>query len=174
MDVMPMSIRFAYTLGFLLIVFLLLTGFYVQYGLGVIPCPLCIMQRIVFAALGILFLIGALFYVRVLRFFIHILAMLCSAAGFLLAGRQIWLQHFPASNESECMASLQYMFNALPLQELIQKLFSGTVECSERHFQLLYFNIAEWSFIWFVGLFAFSLCLFIEEIRNNKNHFFHP
>ena len=54
------SFRNQFLLGFAICAALLGYAFYVQFQLGILPCPFCIFQRLCFAALGIVFLLGAL------------------------------------------------------------------------------------------------------------------
>ena len=52
--------RIANGLGFLACAGLMAYAIYAQYGLGLEPCPLCILQRVAVIALGGLFLAAAL------------------------------------------------------------------------------------------------------------------
>lgn len=52
--------RAQFFLGFLICAGLLGYAIFLQLKMGLEPCPLCIFQRLAFAALGLLFLIGAL------------------------------------------------------------------------------------------------------------------
>ena len=54
------SFRSQFLLGFAVCAALLGYAFYVQFQLGIEPCPFCIFQRIAFASLGIVFLLGGL------------------------------------------------------------------------------------------------------------------
>ena len=54
------SFRSQFLLGFVACAALLVYALYVQFQLGIDPCPFCIFQRICFAALGLVFLLGAL------------------------------------------------------------------------------------------------------------------
>ena len=54
------SFRNQFLLGFVACAALLAYAFYVQFQLGIQPCPFCIFQRLCFAALGLAFLIGGL------------------------------------------------------------------------------------------------------------------
>ena len=49
-----------FLLGFLACAGLLAYALYTQFYGGLLPCPLCIFQRVAFAALGLVFLLGAL------------------------------------------------------------------------------------------------------------------
>jgi disulfide bond formation protein DsbB len=159
-----MSTRLIYTLGFLFISALLLTSVYLQYFDGFIPCPLCTLQRFCFALLGGLFLLGMIAATK--RFItvpINLLLTLIALLGIFLSGRQIWLQHFPSGNNGDCGVSLQYMLKVLPVNEVIQKTFSGSAECTQRGFEFLTLNMAEWAFVWFILFLLLSLHLLLKK-----------
>jgi len=164
-----MTIRSTYLLGFLTISILLLTSVYLQIFEGIIPCPLCSLQRLSFGLLGIWFLIGLLIHAKRLgRLFINFMCGLTSIIGIFLAGRQVWLQHFPSADNSECGVSLQYMMQVLPVNQIFQKIFEGSAECAKRGWEFLHLNMAEWALIWFVLFLLLALCLFIEELKWRK------
>jgi len=160
-----MSTRLYYLLGISLISLLLLTSIYLQLFEGIIPCPLCTLQRLTFGLLGILFLAGLFLYARKWgRLIIDSLLALSSILGIFLAGRQIWLQHVPSPN-NECGVSLQYMAQVLPFNELIKKIFEGSAECSKQGWVFMHLNMAEWALVWFVLFLLFSLHLLLKEIK---------
>ena len=72
---------------------------YVQYHMLMQPCPLCILQRVAFAAAGVFFLIGALHAPEpgVWRRFHAVLVSLSALGGLLIAGRHIAIQLAPAA-----------------------------------------------------------------------------
>ena len=72
--------------------------------------------------------------------------------GILLAGRQVWLQFFFPGDPAECGVSIQYMLQVLTFKEMAQKIFAGSAECTQRGWEFLQLNMAEWSFIWFILL----------------------
>ncbi len=156
-----MTQRFAYLLGLFIVVVILATGFYLEYVEGIIPCPLCTLQRICFGICGVLFLIGFLAYrSRIAVFLINFMSMIFAGSGLLLAGRQIWIQANPALATGECGVSLNYMLNVLPLSDVIQRIFSGSTECSQRGWEFMKLNIPEWSLIFF-GLFLLGSLYFL-------------
>lgn len=160
-----MSTRLAYLLGFITICALLSTSVYLQIFQGIIPCPLCTLQRLSFALIGILFLIGTLLHRKRLgRIFINSLSLLTAGLGLFFSGRQIWLQHFPSADNSECGVSIQYMMQAFPLQEVIAKIFTGSAECTQRGFEFLYMNMAEWAFVWFAGFIILAIYLLKKDV----------
>ena len=166
-----MSIRSTYLLGLVIVSTLLLTSLYFQFFEGIMPCPLCTLQRFSFGILGILFLVGIFVYSkRWPRLIINTFCTLISILGIFLAGRQVWLQKFPSADSNECGVSLQYMMQVLPMNEVLQKIFTGSAECTQRGWEFLHLNMAEWALIWFVGFLILSLCLFFEEVKWKKHH----
>ena len=164
-----MSIRLTYFLGLIGISLLLLTSVYLQFFKGIMPCPLCTLQRICFGFLGIVFLVGILFHAhRISRFLINSLVIIFSILGLFLAGRQIWLQHFPTAAASECGVNLQYMMQALPIHEVMKKLFEGSAECATRGWEFLFLNMAEWAFIWFIVFLFLGLSLLLKELQQTR------
>lgn len=160
-----MFVRLTYWLGFAIALGLLGTSIYFQMIDGFIPCPLCTLQRFTFGLLGILFFIGLLLAANIVRSLLNYLIGLTSLLGMFLAGRQVWLQHFPPTDGTECSVSIQYMMQVLPITEVIKRVLSGGTECSQRGWELLHLNMAEWSFICFLGFFALALCLIIKKNR---------
>ncbi len=164
-----MSQRLAYIACFLIVAIILGTGFYLEYFEGIMPCPLCTLQRICFAASGILFFLGIFLYrKRLARIGINLTTTLIAGAGMLLAGRQIWIQAYPSPENTECGVSIQYMMSVLPLQDVAEKIFSGSTECTQRGWELLKLNIPEWSLLFF-GLFLLvNLYYLLGECRNKR------
>jgi len=168
-----MPIRLTYFFGFLLIVLLLTISIYLQIFDNFIPCPLCTLQRITFVGLGIWFLTGMVFgHKRLAAICINSLAFVTALTGTLLAGRQVWLQHYAASSSGECGVSLQYMVQVLPLTEVMQKIFAGSAECTQIGWQFLSLDMAEWSLVWFIFFILMTLYLFKQiplMAKNKKN-----
>ena len=69
---------------------------YSQFAWGLQPCPLCIFQRIAFAALGVVLLAAGLHAPRGAggRRAWGVLALATAAAGIGVAARDVWLQLF--------------------------------------------------------------------------------
>jgi protein dithiol:quinone oxidoreductase len=163
--------RWIFFYEFALVAGLLLFGFYLEKFHGVIPCPLCTLQRICFGLMEILIVANLIFYPkRVFRLVTNLLITIVALLGIVLAGRQIWLQHFPNVNGDECSVSIHYMLQILPWQEVLNKVFKGSAECSQQGWTLLSFNIAEWSLLWFCLFFVLNSYLILQEFSRRKNH----
>lgn len=162
-----MPIRLAYFLGFLAVCFLLLTSVYLQVFEGAVPCPLCALQRVIFVSLGMILLVGVVLHSRFWgRIVVNLLTATMSLLGILLAGRQIWMQYFPMVGNTECGVSLQYMLEVFPLHQALQKiLFEGSTECTQRGWEFLHLNMAEWSLVWFILFLLLAVYAFLKEFK---------
>lgn len=159
-----MSRRHTYLLAFLMICGLLLSSLYLQFFSGFIPCALCTLQRFAFILLGIGFFLGLCFYRRsIVSFFVNIFILLSAGLGIALASRQIWIQRIPTAQNGECGAGLEYMLNTLPFTEAMQKIFTGSAECSQRGWEFLHLNMPEWALVWFVIFFCTGLYLMVQR-----------
>lgn len=146
-----MTTRCIYSIGLVLVAVLVAASFYIQFYVGIQPCPLCLLQRVVFCLIGSAFLIGICVATwRYPRQVINSLVVFFSLCGMGLAGRQIWLQNFATTGNDQCGVSLAYMAQVLPWKELIYKvLLENSTECSQRGWEFMSLNMPEWSFIWF-------------------------
>lgn len=150
--------QMSFLIAFTIIAIMLAVAQYLQFYVGVNPCPMCILQRLIMGILGLLFLFGVVFgNKRCARLPIALLSILSSIGGILLAGRQVWLQHLPAGTSPNCEVSLQYMLSVLPLKEVAQKIFEGSTNCSQIGWEFLHLSLAQWSLAAFIVLLIFSL-----------------
>lgn len=161
-----MSTRVIYLLGLFSIIVLIAISLYLQFEVGIMPCPLCSLQRVTFGVLGIVLLVGLFVAHRFIgRILINSAIIILSLLGMGLAGRQIWLQHFPQAADGECGVSLQYMLQVLPLNEVMQKVFAGSAECTQIGWEFIHLNMAEWAFLWFSLYLLVALYLFLRELQ---------
>ena len=152
--------RIAYLLGFLVCAALMAWAFWLQYGEGLEPCPLCMFQRVAVCAVGIVFLVA--FIHNPGRRFAGVyaaLTVLFAGAGAAFAGRQIWLQSLPKDQVPACGMGLNYMLETLPLADVIGKVLGGSGECAEKGWVLLGPSIAGWTFVFFIGMIAAAIAL---------------
>jgi len=155
--------------GFLVCAGLISIALYLQYVEHQDPCPLCMIQRIFFIALGAVFLIAAIFgpkgaLKKLFGFIMTLLAL--GGAGF--AARHVWPQHNPPEFES-CTADLFTQFERIPFGAVIRKAIAATGDCAKVDWTLLHLSIAEWSLVWFVALTVWSLIYLAKKPRSRSN-----
>ena len=151
-------------LGFSVCAALLAFALYTQYFQALVPCPLCIFQRIAFAALGLVFLVAGLHAPRGRggRRAYGVLALLAAAAGLYVAGRHVWIQHLPADQVPMCGPDLGFLMEAMPVTSVIRTVLTGAGECAKVDWTFLGLSIAEWSLAWFVALAAYAAWLVVR------------
>ena len=153
------SFRAQFLLGAAVCAAALAFAIYTQLRGGLIPCPLCIFQRIAFAGLGVVLLIGGLHAPHSSggRRIYGALALIAAAIGAGIAGRHVWIQHLPADQVPSCGPGLDYMRDMMPLTSVIRKVLIGSGECARVDWRMLGMSMAEWSLLCFVALAAWVL-----------------
>lgn len=152
--------RIGYVLAFFVCVGLLGWAYYLQYGMGLEPCPLCIIQRVALAGMGLVFLV-AVFHNpgRIGATAYAVLQLLIGGFGAVVAARQVWLQSLSKDEVPACGMSLNYMLDTLPLADTVKKVFEGSGECAEKAWVFLHLSIAGWALVSFIALIAASFAL---------------
>lgn len=136
-------------LAFLLCSSALLFSYYAEYQWNMEPCPLCLIQRLLYFLLSISFLGHILFSHRIWLTG----SLFWSVLGLLTTGRQVVLQHLPPSKVPACGPGLDYMLSTFSKNDLLQELLHGGGECAVVYGRFLSLSFAEWS------LMGFILCL---------------
>lgn len=154
MPASPVSFRTLFLLGFAACAGLLAYAIYLQLHAGLEPCPLCIFQRVAFAALGLVFLVGGLHAPRgaAARRGYGVLGLLAALAGVAVAGNHVRLQHLPPDQVPSCGPGLDYMMEAMPVTGVIRKVMTGSGECANVDWSFLSLSMPAWSLLWFIGL----------------------
>jgi disulfide bond formation protein DsbB len=130
-------------------------AFYAQYGLGLVPCHLCIFQRVTLAAMGAAFLVAALLPDgRRLQALGAALIGLTGLATIATAGRHVWIQMQPAGSVAPCGADLEFMLDIFPLTDVILKVFKAGGECAKVDWTLLGLSMPAWVLLFAVAVTA--------------------
>lgn len=149
------SFRAQFLSGFVLCGALIAYALYVQFGMLMLPCPLCILQRVAFGAMGLVFLAGGLHAPkgRVGRAAYGVLAFIPGAAGAGVAAYHVWLQSLPPGQVPLCSGmGLDYMVESMGLIGALAKVFEGSGECAKVDWTFLGLSMPFWTLVWFVGL----------------------
>ncbi|HEV8645431.1 MAG TPA: disulfide bond formation protein B [Burkholderiales bacterium] len=144
-----MNSRLVYTGMFLVCSGLIGFGLYLQHTQGLEPCPMCILQRYAFIAIGVIALAAAIHNpVTTGRRVYSTLLLIFAGLGGGVATRHVWLEHNPPK-VFDCGADLGYMIESLPLADALPMIFRGTGDCTKVLWRFLGLSIAEWALIWF-------------------------
>jgi len=160
MNPLRWSFRAQCLLGFLACAGLLAFAIWMQLEMGLEPCPLCIFQRIAFAALGLVLLLGALHgpSTRGGRGFYGVLAFIAAAVGAGIAGRHVYVQLLPKDlGSSSCGPPLSFLSETMGPFEVFRTVLTGTGDCGNIDWTFLGLSMPMWSLVWFALLGAWAL-----------------
>ncbi|MBS4099500.1 MAG: disulfide bond formation protein B [Sulfuricella sp.] len=135
--------------------------------LSLSPCPLCIIQRMLYLLIGFFGLVG-LFVgsARLGRALLLVLMIAAAAGGVFVAGYQTWLQRFVRF--ASCGADYPWWEELVDWAgDKMPLLFRATGSCSDKSWTLLGFSIAEWSLVMFcvlLGYFVYSLFRTLRKV----------
>lgn len=143
---------------------LMLTGYYMQFVMKLIPCPLCITQRFFIIGVGVTAL--AAFFHNPPLFTRRIYATLGTLLAIIGGGfstRQVWLQNLPKDQVPACGPDLSYLLENFPLKEAFLVLVRGDGNCAEVTWTFLGLSIAAWTLVAFVGLAGFNIWQWLRK-----------
>jgi disulfide bond formation protein DsbB len=125
---------------------------YLQHAEGLLPCPLCVAQRLAYWLLGLTALAAFLHNPRTTgRRFYGLLMIVFAFTGTIIAARHAWLIRFPES--FECGISPEEAFlNALPIAKWWPGMFEANGDCASVAWKFLSLAIPDWSLVAFVSL----------------------
>ncbi|MTI14061.1 disulfide bond formation protein B [Sansalvadorimonas verongulae] len=140
-----------------------------EHVMGMEPCPLCMSQRVVVAAIALTSLIAAVHNPDSLgRRRYGCTVLLLAIIGAALAIRQLYLQGLPPEQAPACMPGVSYLVDILPLVDLLTIMLSGTGDCAQVQWVFLGLSIPGWTLICFIAYACFG---FFELLR--KHHLYH-
>ena len=147
-----LSTRLLNGLGFVAVVLLMAAAYYMQYVMGLEPCPLCMLQRFIMIVLGLTLLSAAIHNPSHKGVRVYAVATLVIAlTGLAAASRQVWLQYLPADQVPACAPGWDYLIDAFPLKDVLRTMFKGSGDCAKVTWIFLHLSIAEWMLVVFTG-----------------------
>ncbi|MCB1755186.1 MAG: disulfide bond formation protein B [Gammaproteobacteria bacterium] len=157
--------RTVFALGLAGCVFAMATAlWYFQHTLGLSPCPLCVVQRVIFITLGAVYLIATLHNPQgIMRPVYGALATIVALFGAGVSGWHVYLQNLPPDEVPECGPGLDYMLEVMPLDKVFKEIFTGSGECSEILWSFLGLSIPAWTFVAFAGFAVYGLWIIIAR-----------
>ena len=157
--------RIIFALIFLACLSSLAFALYMQLVEGMMPCPLCVFQRIALIVIAALSLSAFIHNPKKLASKIYsILVLLTSVAGLSVALRQSWLQGLPTADAPSCGPGIGYMFQNLPLKDFFMLIFNGSADCT-KSVPFMGMTFADWSSIFFgiISITSFALIIFYRS-----------
>jgi disulfide bond formation protein DsbB len=159
-----LSNRWLYLLGGLVVSGLMGFGLFLQYVKHQDPCPLCMVQRVIFIAILVVFAIAALhgpkrIGERIYAAFITLLSL----SGVGVASRHIWIQHLPPDQVPACGPGLDYMLETMPMANVLKELLHGSGECAAHGWTFLTLGIPELSLLCYIALAVWAVLIALRN-----------
>jgi protein dithiol:quinone oxidoreductase len=136
-------------------------GLYLQHGVGLEPCPMCIVQRYALILVAVFAALGGATSKKSLQVTAVSLLLVFAAGGAYVAARQSWLQWYPPEIVS-CGRDFYGMVETFPLKRAIPMIFRGSGDCTKVDWTFLGGSIANWSFVCFVAFSALAAALLVR------------
>ncbi len=154
------SARWLYLAGAIVVAVMFAYALYLQYVLRQEPCPLCMIQRLIFIAIGVTFFAAALHNPKRIAARVYSgLIILLTLGGMAVAGRHIWIQHLPKDQVPACGPGLEFMLQNFPMADVWQELMHGSGECAAKGWTFLTLGIPEWSLVSYLMLGVWAVLL---------------
>ena len=126
------------------------------------PCAWCVLQRVIFIAIGLVALAGLLWRTRTGTLAVSAGAVLLAGCGVASA---LW-QHFVAASSTSCRLTLaDRIVGSLGLDGLAPEVFAARASCAEASVAMLGVPYALWSLALFVVLGAIAAWVAIGAAR---------
>jgi protein dithiol:quinone oxidoreductase len=148
--------EFLFIFGFLISIVVMGVVLFLEAHNHLIPCSLCIFQRIAVILSGLVFLIGAIHgFCRKKGhpvWIYAILGILVALIGLSVSLRQVYLQSLPPSAVPACGPGINFIFKAHPFLDALKIVFEGSGECAKVDWKFWRLSLADWAGLYFVGL----------------------
>lgn len=120
---------------------------YLQHAKEMLPCPLCVIQRYLFLAVGIAALAGALTHkIRAGA----AVALLAALGGLGVVGKHLYVLANPGFSCG--IDPMETTLNKIPTAELMPWMFRAEGLCESATDTLFGLSIPQWAAVWFVLL----------------------
>lgn len=143
---------------------------YLQYAVGLEPCPMCVFQRVAMIACGLVFLVAAIHAPSGVGRWVYAgLAELAAFVGAMIAGRHVWLQGLPADQVPACGPTLDYLIEAFPFLDVVTMIIKGDGNCAKIDAAWLGLSLPAWTLAGFAALSVLAMAaVLLPKILNRS------
>ena len=139
--------------GFVACAGMMAYALYAEHVLYLMPCPLCVFERLATISLGIIFLAAALHNPSGSGRRVYAgLLFVAASAGIGVASRHVWLQNLPPEEVPSCGPGFNYILDSFPLSDALSMIFSGSGECASIDWVFLGLSMPAWVLIALVSV----------------------
>ncbi len=146
---------------------LLIYALHVEYVDFLMPCNLCILQRVVFVVIGVLYLLASIKPAQYIgRKILGFLLLITSGTGIAIASRHVWLQNLPPELVPDCGPSLEMMLENSSIWNAVSSVLSASGSCAEIQWDYWGLSMPTWTLICFICLFIYTLVWMTIKIND--------
>ena len=147
---------------------LIAIALYMQYMMDLVPCALCMTQRVFIIAVGVVALAAWISKASSSKTY-PIVGMVLAIIGGGFSIRHIWLQNLPEDLAPACGPTLGYLLENVPFVEALAVLLQGDGNCAESVWSFLGLTIPSWTLLAFIGLLVLhGFILFLSITRKQQ------
>lgn len=139
---------------------LVAVALYLQHVQGLLPCPLCVIQRYLFLAIALCCAVGA--YGGKPKIGAG-LGLVGALGGLGVVGKHLWVLAHPGLSCG--IDPMETVLNKIPSATMLPWLFKADGLCEDARDTLLGLSIPQWSALWFVLLTGFLVYLLVRRQR---------
>ncbi|HBF51322.1 MAG TPA: disulfide bond formation protein B [Massilia sp.] len=133
---------------------------FLQHAHDMQPCPLCVIQRYLFLAIGIAALVGA--FAGKIKLGAGV-ALLAALGGLGVVGKHLYVLANPGFSCG--IDPMETMLNKIPTATLLPWLFQADGLCENATDGLFGLSIPQWSAVWFVLLTLTLVWVLVRRAR---------
>jgi len=126
-----------------------------EHVFAMVPCPLCLMQRVWFFVAGFFAVLGLLHDPRWGIYPLLTVVSAVTGAGFSI--RQLYLQSLPADQVPACGPDINYMIDAFPWSEVLAAMTRGTGDCAAEAPGPFGVPVPAWALIGFAAIIVLAI-----------------
>ncbi len=131
---------------------------YMEHVMGLVPCYLCIVQRVFVVSTGVIALATVLHNPGATGIRLWgLLTALSAGVGGGFSIRQLWLQSLPEDQVPACGPPADFLMERFSFREWLPLLLRGDGNCAVVDWSFLGLSIAGWLLVCFVAIIAASL-----------------
>jgi protein dithiol:quinone oxidoreductase len=133
---------------------------YLQHGMNMLPCPLCVIQRYLFLGIALFSLVGA--FAGKIKPGAG-LALLCALGGLGVVGKHLYVLAHPGFSCG--IDPMETVLNKIPTATLLPSVFRADGLCEAAQDTVLGLNVPQWSAVWFVLLTLALISVLVKRTR---------
>ena len=136
---------------------------YLQLVENLLPCPLCVVQRVAYWLVGLTALVAFFHLPRTLgRRIYGALMAVFAFSGAAVALRHAWLVRYPEAFECGISPEEEFL-NALPLARWWPSMFEANGDCADVTWKFASLTLPDWSAIFFIIFGGLAVYLLIAK-----------